>query len=166
MTPAVAEEAINSPTSFIVSYHPTIFKPLSSFTLSNPLQSSLLRCAAAGISVYSPHTSLDSVHGGINDWLASGLVPPPQRGEISILGEDLEGGLGGQGRLVTLPEPITMGEIERRIKEHLALKHSPYPFHCRHHHHHLLLLLSSSLFLSFKKIKYKNRGNQDCLIPF
>lgn len=126
MTTAVAEEALNSPTSFIVSYHPTIFKPLSSLTLANPLQSSLLRCAAAGISVYSPHTALDSVHGGINDWLASGLVIPPHRGEISILGDELEGGLGGQGRLVTLPEPVTMGEIERRIKGHLGLKHSTF----------------------------------------
>ncbi|KAJ3485432.1 hypothetical protein NLI96_g4951 [Meripilus lineatus] len=123
LTPAVAEEAINSSTSFIVSYHPTIFKPLSSLTLANPLQNSLLRCAAAGVSVYSPHTALDSIHGGINDWLASGLIPPPQRGEVSILGEVFEGGLGGQGRLVTLPEPVSMGEIERRVKGHLGLKH-------------------------------------------
>lgn len=26
-----------------------------------------------GLSVYSPHTALDNVKGGINDWLASGL---------------------------------------------------------------------------------------------
>lgn len=85
-----------------------------------------MRCAAAGVSVYSPHTALDSIHGGINDWLASGLIPPPQRGEVSILGEVFEGGLGGQGRLVTLPEPVSMGEIERRVKGHLGLKHRKF----------------------------------------
>lgn len=37
-------------------------------TLANPIQASLLRLAASGISVFSPHTSLDAVSGGINDW--------------------------------------------------------------------------------------------------
>lgn len=129
LTTAVAEEALKSPTSFIVSYHPTIFKPLSSVTLANPLQASLLKCAAAGISVYSPHTALDSVWGGINDWLANGISKPMNGadaedfGEVTILGEEFEDGFGGSGRLVTLPNPVSMKEIEYRIKSHLKLEH-------------------------------------------
>ncbi|KAI6140717.1 hypothetical protein BKA82DRAFT_511941 [Pisolithus tinctorius] len=57
--------------SFYRSYHPPIFKPLSSFTPANPLQASLLKLAAVGMSVYSPPTTLDSVRGGIHDFLAS-----------------------------------------------------------------------------------------------
>lgn len=34
LTTAVCEEALASPTSVIVAYHPPIFKPLSSLTLS------------------------------------------------------------------------------------------------------------------------------------
>jgi putative NIF3 family GTP cyclohydrolase 1 type 2 len=39
-------------------------------TLGNTQQSSLLRLAQEGISVYSPHTAVDAAVGGMNDWLA------------------------------------------------------------------------------------------------
>ncbi|KAH8094616.1 NIF3-like protein-like protein [Cristinia sonorae] len=129
VTAAVTEEALSSPTSVIVSYHPVIFHPLKSFTLSNPLQSNLLRLASSGISVYSPHTSLDSVWGGINDWLGSGIVEPPEtKGQLKewkvrLIGEEAEGGIGGTGRVFTLAEPVSMKEMERRIKLHLGLQH-------------------------------------------
>jgi len=124
LTTAVTEEALNTPTSFIVSYHPTIFKPLPSLTLSNPLQANLLRCAAAGISVYVPHTSLDSVWGGINDWLAVIAGGSKEKGyRAEPIGEARPDGLGASGRIVTLDEPISMKELEGRIKTGLALEH-------------------------------------------
>jgi putative NIF3 family GTP cyclohydrolase 1 type 2 len=73
------DEALSSPTAFVVSYHTPIFKPLSRFTLANKLQTSLLRCAAAGISVYTPHSALDSVNDGINDWLVDIVSPQEDR---------------------------------------------------------------------------------------
>ncbi|THH02320.1 hypothetical protein EW026_g512 [Hermanssonia centrifuga] len=123
LTTAVTEEALATPTSCIITYHPPIFKPLTSLTLSKPLQANLLRCAASNISVYCPHTSLDSVNGGINDWLTSAFGEK-DRGEISVryIGEELEGGIGGQARLVTLPNPISMKEVERKIKKLLKLE--------------------------------------------
>ena len=45
-------------------------------------QKSLLQLCAAGIGVYSPHTSLDSAVGGINDWLAS-IITLGAKAEIS-----------------------------------------------------------------------------------
>ncbi|THH30632.1 hypothetical protein EUX98_g3555 [Antrodiella citrinella] len=132
LTEAVTEEALASPTSFIVSYHPTIFKPLTSLTLANPLQSNLLRCAAAGISVYCPHTSLDNVSGGINDWLGTVVAGKPTLNnrykeigyKISVIGEENATRVeGGSGRIVTLPEPISMSELEWRIKSCLELEH-------------------------------------------
>ncbi|KAI0271460.1 NGG1p interacting factor 3 [Gloeopeniophorella convolvens] len=117
LTTRVVNEALSLPASVIIAYHPTIFKPLSSLTLSNPLQTSLLRCAAAGISVYAPHTSLDSVYGGINDWLASGLG----RGRVELIGDEHPSAKGGPGRLLRLDEKTTMANLQERVKKHLGL---------------------------------------------
>ncbi|OJJ82833.1 Nif3-like dinuclear metal center hexameric protein [Aspergillus glaucus CBS 516.65] len=69
LTKAVADEAINRRDSVVVAYHPIIFRGLKSLTLNDPQQTSLLRLAQAGISVYSPHTAIDSAPGGMGDWL-------------------------------------------------------------------------------------------------
>lgn len=70
LTRAVAEEAIQKEVSIVISYHPTIFKPLKSLTLADSQQESLLRLVQEGISVYSPHTALDAAPKGLNHWLA------------------------------------------------------------------------------------------------
>ncbi|KAF4611559.1 hypothetical protein D9613_004398 [Agrocybe pediades] len=126
LTSSVLAESLAKETSVIVSYHPTIFKGLQSLTLSNPLQASLLQCAAHGISVYSPHTALDSVWGGINDWLAEGLMKGKDDGQIrALVGEKLcpttGKSEGAEGRLVTLQQPIAIDVLEKRIKSHLKL---------------------------------------------
>ena len=86
LTKGVADEAIARKDSIIVTYReslivnknmasnssedPIIFRPLKSLTLGNSQQNTLLRLAQEGISVYSPHTAVDAVSGGLNDWLA------------------------------------------------------------------------------------------------
>ncbi|KAJ5033619.1 uncharacterized protein L3040_008731 [Drepanopeziza brunnea f. sp. 'multigermtubi'] len=70
LTKAVADEAIARQDSIVISYHPIIFRGLKSITLNNTQQTSLLRLAQEGISVYSPHTAVDAAPGGLNDWLA------------------------------------------------------------------------------------------------
>ncbi|KAJ6015982.1 hypothetical protein N7540_010573 [Penicillium herquei] len=69
LTTAVADEAIRRQDSTIVAYHPIIFRGLKSITLDDTQQRSLLRLAQHGISVYSPHTAVDTVPGGMADWL-------------------------------------------------------------------------------------------------
>lgn len=131
LTTSVVNEALAENTSVIVAYHPTIFQRLKSLTLSNPLQANLLQCVAHGISVYSPHTALDSVWGGINDWLAEGMMKGKDDGEVKALvreklhptsGESE----GAEGRLVTLKEPITLETLENRVKSHLRLSQSEF----------------------------------------
>lgn len=129
MTTSVLNEALIKNTSVIVAYHPTIFKPLQSFTLSNSLHASLLKCAASGISVYSPHTALDSIWGGVNDWLAEGVIKAKEDGQVHALVREKVNtttGIseGAEGRLVTLKEPISMDVLEKRIKSHLKLAQS------------------------------------------
>lgn len=48
---------------------PIIFRGLKSITLDDTQQRSLLRLAQHGISVYSPHTAVDTVPDGMADWL-------------------------------------------------------------------------------------------------
>jgi putative NIF3 family GTP cyclohydrolase 1 type 2 len=122
LTTRVADEALSLHASMIIAYHPPIFKPLSSVTLSNPIQASLLRCAAAGISVYSPHSALDSVYGGINDWLASGLGA----GHVDLIGDGHPSGRGGPGRLLKLDEKTTLSSLQERVKKHLGLTQCLY----------------------------------------
>jgi len=69
LTKAVAEEAIANNHSIVVAYHPIIFRGLKSLTLADSQQSTLLRLATQGISVYSPHTAVDAIPGGMADWL-------------------------------------------------------------------------------------------------
>jgi putative NIF3 family GTP cyclohydrolase 1 type 2 len=97
-------------------------------TLSNPLQASLLTCAAKGISVYCPHTACDAVWGGVNDWLAEGIIAGKEQNEVDILGQrkiDSAGvEEGGEGRVVRFSRPIEMKELVTRIKRHLKLSQS------------------------------------------
>lgn len=67
------KEAVESKTDFILSYHPPIFAPLKRLTPKEPKEKLILTAIENRIAIYSPHTALDSVNGGITDWLASGL---------------------------------------------------------------------------------------------
>jgi dinuclear metal center YbgI/SA1388 family protein len=121
LTTAVLEETLKVPTALVVTYHPPLFQPITSLTLANPLQASLLKLSAAGTSVFCPHSSLDATWGGINDWLAEGVMGPQKAtAKVNILGE-IKGEAGGAGRIVTLDEPIPIEELVQRVKKHLSL---------------------------------------------
>ena len=66
----------------IVSYHPPIFKPFKSLTQRNAKERIIVRALEEGVAVYSPHTALDNMEGGINDWLLAAVG----EGEVVSLG--------------------------------------------------------------------------------
>lgn len=117
----------------IISYHTPIFRPLRALTLSNPLQATLLRCAQAGISVYSPHSALDATAGGINDWLAS-LVPHPpgpltmtKNAVVPIAEKDGRADVGA-GRIVTIGGEgrggvVSFEDCVQNVKDELELEY-------------------------------------------
>lgn len=87
LTQAVATEAIENKHCCVVAYHPIIFRGLKSLTLADSQQSSLLRLALEGISVYCPHTAVDAVPGGMTDWLCdivTGTPPVPHIEKTTI----------------------------------------------------------------------------------
>ncbi|KAI8816156.1 GTP cyclohydrolase 1 type 2/Nif3 [Fimicolochytrium jonesii] len=121
--PVLSEALANPDIGVIVSYHPPLFKSFNRLTLKDEKQSIALKCAASGVSVYAPHTSLDNCVEGINDWLARGLG----EGETRVINE-MEGPPEGQegcgsGRIHTLKQPIPLKTLVERVKKHLGLAH-------------------------------------------
>ncbi|MFT3880479.1 MAG: Nif3-like dinuclear metal center hexameric protein [Gemmatales bacterium] len=73
ITPEVVAEAVKEKAELIVSHHPLLFKPTQRITSETVEGRMLLKLAAAGISVYSPHTAYDNAPEGINEQLAAML---------------------------------------------------------------------------------------------
>jgi dinuclear metal center YbgI/SA1388 family protein len=74
LTETVVAEAVAGKCQLIVAYHPPIFRPLERVTGDGPWTERRIAAALrAGLAVYSPHTALDAVRGGTNDWLCDGL---------------------------------------------------------------------------------------------
>ncbi|UXI14523.1 synergin gamma [Sarcoptes scabiei] len=69
LTERVLEEAIDKNTNLIISYHPPIFQSIKKITQNHWKERIIARSFAEKIAIYSPHTALDAITGGINDWL-------------------------------------------------------------------------------------------------
>ncbi|KAI5793765.1 GTP cyclohydrolase 1 type 2/Nif3 [Peziza echinospora] len=125
LTQAVGREAVERGARAVVAYHPIIFKPLKSLTLSNPQQATLLALIQAGISVYSPHTAVDATPGGVNDWLADGISGGREHEVSRDVLQPVTGVPGfegaGMGRLVVLKEGVDLRVIVERVKRYLGM---------------------------------------------
>jgi dinuclear metal center YbgI/SA1388 family protein len=117
LTEAVADEAIATKTDLIIAYHPILFRPASRLNADDAYDRTVMKLIQTNMAVYSPHTALDAVIGGVNDWLADGVG----EGEVSVL-QPLEHSDAGQGRLVELAKPVKLKTLAQRIKKHLGLK--------------------------------------------
>lgn len=116
LSDAVLDEAVQLGTQLIIAYHPPIFSGLKRLRSSHPTERIVLGCAARGISVFSPHTALDAAPSGMNHWLGSafsGLSEP-------CLPHPLDARYG-QGRGVTLDEPLALSAAVQLVKQHLGL---------------------------------------------
>lgn len=87
LTDAVMEEAEALSCDLIVSYHPPLFRPVKRLVQKDWKQRLAIRAVEAGIAIFSPHTSWDSVKGGVNDWLIGGLGS----GHVTVLHQALAG---------------------------------------------------------------------------
>lgn len=72
LTADVMDEAESMACDLIVSYHPPLFRPFKRLVQKDWKQQLAIRAIESGIAVFSPHTSWDSVKGGLNDWLIEG----------------------------------------------------------------------------------------------
>ena len=96
VTEAIVDEAIAAKCNLIVSHHPLIFKALRQVSDATYQQRCVVKALAAGISIYSAHTSLDNAPGGVNHRIAALLGLQKLRWLSPRDGEDAGSGLVGE----------------------------------------------------------------------
>ncbi len=111
VTEKIVEEAVARGCELIVSHHPLLFKPLRQVSDTTYQQRCVVRALAAGVSIYSAHTSLDNAPGGVNHRIA-GLLGLR---DLQWL-QPREDGAGGTGLVGQLPQPERDAEFFARIK--------------------------------------------------
>lgn len=127
LTNNVAEEAISNNCNLIIAYHPFIFPSWKYLDpMRNSQHKSAIQLIQNGVSVYSPHTAMDAAKGGINDWMALGLVKNEftcidkivsiERAQVSPQDTSI-----GYGRVVTLKEPMNLAVLIHNIKHSLGI---------------------------------------------
>ncbi len=70
VTEEIVDEAINAGFNLIISHHPLVFKPFKSLTGKNYIERCMIKACKNDIVIYSAHTNLDNVVGGVNYKLA------------------------------------------------------------------------------------------------
>lgn len=107
VTEEIVDYAIERGFDLIVSHHPLIFRPISSLDEENHISRKLIKLVCSGISVFSFHTRLDKLCGGVNDRLADLLGIKDAR----PFGE------GDLGRIGTIEETMDLQDFAYRVKQ-------------------------------------------------
>ena len=118
-TKEVIEEAKSLKAQMIITHHPLLFRKASRIVYEDLQGFKIIELIKNDISLYSSHTNLDSVKGGINESIVK--VLGFENGEIiepcRIKGyED-----SGVGRMVTLEESMDIEELINRVKSRLMI---------------------------------------------
>lgn len=110
VTVGAVEKAMTEGFDLILSHHPLVFKGLKAVNGENHIAAKVMDLVRSGISVFSFHTRLDTVAGGVNDVLAArlGLLDP------APLGEE------GMGRIGILSEEMSPEDFAKKVKEALG----------------------------------------------
>ncbi|MBF0120560.1 MAG: Nif3-like dinuclear metal center hexameric protein [Desulfobacterales bacterium] len=72
-TPQVVESACKENVSLLITHHPLIFKPLKNINFSDPIGRIIYLATLHKLAIFSAHTNLDIVSGGVNDVLANAI---------------------------------------------------------------------------------------------
>ena len=110
VTDGVADLAVAGGYDLIVSHHPFIFKGLKSVNEENYVAAKAIKLIQNGISVFSFHTRLDAVRGGVNDVLA----------ELLGIKNAVPFGDEGIGRVGELSCEIELSEFAKQVKNALG----------------------------------------------
>jgi len=110
-------EAVDRGCNFILTHHPLLFVKPKIITKDTLVGKKIIELIKNGINVYSSHTNLDSVQGGLNDIATEILgfckykIIEPSKNFNSTEG------YAGIGRLVVLDEPIRLEELCENVKK-------------------------------------------------
>ena len=146
LTEAVLDEAEAIGADLVISHHPLIFKGLKSISGNTYQERCVRKAILSDIAVYSAHTSLDNILGGVNHKIASLLGLSSLRWldsgesaegcdekcggatEEKCGGADAVARASGSGLIGELKEPVAAAEFLHTVKtifDVKALKHSP-----------------------------------------
>jgi dinuclear metal center YbgI/SA1388 family protein len=123
VTPEVVDEAIMLGCNLIVSHHPLLFHGLKQVCGQTPQARIVEMAIKHDIAIYSAHTNLDSVVGGINTKLAEQLGITDVRILSNQSNPSNQTGLGAIGRL---PEPVNYADFIAHIREVLECTYVRY----------------------------------------
>ncbi|MBV7273008.1 Nif3-like dinuclear metal center hexameric protein [Clostridium thailandense] len=117
----VIEEAKRKKCNLILTHHPLLFKKPNNITTDTLLGKKIIEIIKSEINVYSSHTNLDSVAGGINDIIMQLLGFNNYKTiELSDARRDNDFSTG-IGRIAVLEEPIMLSDVCDRIKQSLGI---------------------------------------------
>ena len=121
VTTDVVNEAIMHGCDLIISHHPLLFHGLKQVCGQTPQARVVEMAIKHDIAIYSAHTNLDSVVGGINTRLADKLGVTGYR--LLVTGENGQTGLGIIG---TLPQPMHYEDFIAHVRETLDCTYVRY----------------------------------------
>lgn len=120
----VIKEAVEKDCSLIITHHPILFRKPSSVTTDSLIGTKLIELIKNNIDVYSSHTNLDKIQGGINDLIVN--ILGFEKGTIMEICAGEEAQNSGVGRLVTLEKPLTLVSLCDNIKASLKISSLKY----------------------------------------
>ena len=112
-TEEVIKESIEKGNNLIISHHPLIFAPIKNLNCAYENYNAVALAIKNDINIYSMHTNLDGVKGGINDTLGS-LLGLKNMQIIDVVGE--QSGIGRVGDI----EQISLGLLAQKVEKLLA----------------------------------------------
>ena len=124
ITEDVVNEAVMHGCQLIVSHHPLLFRGLKQVCGQTPQARIVEQAIKHDIAIYSAHTSLDSVEGGINTRLAERLGIKDYR-ILSSTSRDLEISTG-LGVIGELPNPMNYLDFIEHVREKLECTYVRY----------------------------------------
>ncbi len=121
-TPFIVEAACNKGVNLLITHHPLIFNPIHSVDLNTPLGHVINMAIHNQLAIFSAHTNLDKVTGGVNDILATQIgltnIKPLEKIEIQDSPTNDHKGFGRVGRF---SKGMTLERLADKIKKTLTL---------------------------------------------
>lgn len=122
-SPSVISAACKKNADMLITHHPLIFRPLKNLMLDTPLGKILDASIRHRLAIFSAHTNLDSVRGGLNDLFAEKIG---LKNVTLLAGEkdhlpDHDKDSDGIGRVGELEKPTTLAPLSEKIKKEFAL---------------------------------------------
>lgn len=110
----VIDEAINKDCNLIFTHHPLIFNKPSNITTDTLLGKKIIKLIKNDINVYSAHTNLDTVIGGLNDNIMNilGFI------DYDIIDRKDDCGIG---RIATIKDAVTLTQLCTNVKKALNI---------------------------------------------